>query len=177
MLEEMREQDLHFFHRVGRCIMKYQNIEDYLKDVFITTSKMPILIAERIFDTVQGLERKLELITITVDQFEERRQFEWSALRQQIRQSAQSRNLIAHGCPAYGGQTITFMTDGNTEVSGIPHFTLRKRTKEGETVFDLEQLDGMLRDFQKLFGFLICFVYFLDGKGPPSHLLESYPSL
>jgi hypothetical protein len=170
------EHELHFFYWIGRCVTRYQAIEDYLVDIFRKSSNLSDLSADRIFKTAQGVERKLELISAVVSE----READWERLRTRIAGAAHLRNQIAHSGPTYGGQQITIIrnTDPDTPakvvISGKPHFTLRKLTKSGEQILTIEQLKESCQEFDKLFKNLIAFVHILENLEVPEHLLDGY---
>src|SRR5215212_4243568 len=59
---EFEQQRIRFYALIGLCLTRYQNVEDYLPDVFAVSLRGDSERARAIFSVARGLEAKLNII-------------------------------------------------------------------------------------------------------------------
>jgi hypothetical protein len=161
---QIHSQEFYFY--VGRCILKYQGVEDFLRFVFASgLRKTPDDVQDLYRSAENSLQRKYEFIEIALaTRGSDEELKSWSDLKVKVQQAADKRNSIAHSEPVIYGGGIAIDPDANPPVTrrlGPQQWQARKRTKSGGVtilnlddlkifVVELEQLEQLLRDFTDL---------------------------
>jgi hypothetical protein len=157
-----------FYFYVGRCILKYQGIEDMLKFVFASAlDKKPEEIGDLYVD--KDLQRKFQLVGIAITSRKSDPQLtEWTEIKRKIQQAADKRNTIAHSEPSIysGGISIDFEAHPPTARRlGPQQWQARKKTKSGgETITTLDDLKSFLVELESLDTRLLTFVNLLRNE-------------
>lgn len=94
-----------FYALIGRCILAYQQVEDFLPHLFCSLTTIEPKKAEELFRHIRGIEDKIKIIKSAMDS-EEHRQT-WSGLSRAVKLRSDKRNEMAHGSVLNHGGMVT----------------------------------------------------------------------
>lgn len=175
-IEEFDQHCLQFYAAIGNCLTLFQSIDEYLPTVFASALGGSEARAASLFAIARAFDVKLKLIDAAMIGCDAAPAAYWPALESRLRQAFAARNQIAHAAATqhHEAQTIT-VNEANEMVEldarPKPRMELRKRTRQGETVWTLVELHKEHRRAETLFRNLIAFAGLLQGATPPPHLL------
>ena len=165
-LHNWQRHSQEFYFYVGRCILKYQGVEDFLKFVFASALRKDTTEIEKLYSSADNsLGRKYEFIEIALaPRGSEDEVISWVDLRAKIQRAADQRNTIAHSQPVIYGGGVALDLGANPPTAtklGPQQWQARKKTKTGNVTIvtlndlklfmsELEQLESELQKFTQL---------------------------
>lgn len=200
--EKKKEENLRidrgrFFALIGHCIISYQQIEDYLLEIFINVVGIDRDRASGIFMVARGLDAKISMISAAISNQDKLHIERWNNLAKRIRRSFENRNQLAHGAASFGGSVIEIRTSSDPAIPAsakkvgedlwwlIKESTAKQDYKffdekwrilvEKEKITGVWSLQRLQKEYRRnfdLFGFMVGFSIQLSGKPAPAHLLE-----
>ncbi|MGJ0507004.1 MAG: hypothetical protein ACR652_07655 [Methylocystis sp.] len=178
-LEESLKHRERFFELVGRCIVRYQSVEDFLPQVFCAALGGDEERASAIFSVVanRGLDTKIKAISAALFGLDESIVAPWRDLSGRVIAAAEARNEMAHGNSVSAGTTVIITVDKSGKplrVSSVgkTRTELHKTKGAKKSVWTLEKLVEEEEKIWRLIRNLIAYQKFLRGEKVPPHLLE-----
>lgn len=143
-----------FYATVGHCILRYQQIEDYLEDLFAAVLGGPGDRSNAIFASVRGTDRRLQIIAAAATGLKASPWIALPDLLRRIKDASDVRGQIAHARPVQisppvrvrvktdGGRIVTV---AEVESSANTRFELHKATAKQVVTYTVEDLPPRIR--------------------------------
>lgn len=132
VLKRHQLEEFTFYAHAGRCVIRFQQLEDNLKSPFSTLLSTSPEHAQIIFASVRTVKRRCDVIGDLIKLDKPALLNDWDCLSKRILKAENNRNSIAHARSVFngGGATIHFNHETDsltvTEV-GDPFFYLEKK--------------------------------------------------
>lgn len=162
-IEKHRLDELRFYAFAGVCIIRVQQLHDYLVEPFSRLLNVSMEEASIVFAPVRTFKQRCDVICTLLERAESKLVADWASLTKRITKAEDNRNSIAHGSPVFGGGGIVVsIEDGATKVTkgNDPCFFLQKLGKDDWTT---ELLLEEARKTEALLSDLYAFTRSLGG--------------
>ena len=166
---------------IGQFLTRYQTIEDSLLGLFKIALSGSEDRATRIFNQVNGLESKLELVSAALLEKDDDFRSVWSELRTRIKLCFDNRNQIAHSTAFTAGRGLMIVFDEEKKETAIAGYKqkytqlkLEKKTKSGAVVWDEKMLMAVRDDAYRLHSHVVAFNQALKGQKVSQHLVSDW---
>lgn len=128
-IEKHRLDELRFYAFAGVCIIRVQQLHDYLVEPFSKLLNVSTEEASVVFASVWSFDRRCKVICRLLKRSKSDLVADWAALTKRIAKAEQNRDSIAHGSPVFhGGGIVLQVEDGVTKV-----------TKQSDSYFSLQK--------------------------------------
>jgi hypothetical protein len=101
----LREKERRFYARVGHCILRFQEVEDYLEELFAAVLRGRRDRAYAIFASVRGIDNKIQIIKAAATGLRGKRGDRLASLLRTVKEVSNVRGKIAHARPVQHGPT------------------------------------------------------------------------
>ena len=127
LLEELR-----FYGFAGICVIRFQQLDDYLCRIFEDLVGISKEHSTVIFGSIRTVQRRCHVLSKLLDSSHPALSSDWRELVRRVKKAEDNRNSIAHGLPVYGGTTVMYLNEETNTLEvggGVPaHFGRYQRT-------------------------------------------------